>query len=138
MRSNPALLRGLNLLWIRFFLLAVFATMYVRDHDRPLMHAAFDMDPTEYDFTVFRITSEISRQVFPFCLDLDNPKFHAGLERLRLLALAAAAAKSRGGLIGTARRVGCAVGAFVTFTRLYFLPVIHHTLPSQVRMAPAW
>jgi magnesium-protoporphyrin IX monomethyl ester (oxidative) cyclase len=138
MRAQPHLLRGLNKLWIRFFLLAVFATMYVRDHARPIMYDAFGMDPTQYDFTVFRITSEISKQVFPISLDLDNPKFAAGLERLRAIALATEAAKARGGLIGAVKRTGLAVAAAAQFLRLYFLPVHSHRLPEQVRVAPAW
>jgi magnesium-protoporphyrin IX monomethyl ester (oxidative) cyclase len=138
MRANPQLLRGHNKLWIRFFLLAVFATMYVRDHDRPLMHAAFDMDPTDYDFTVFRITSEISKQVFPLTLDLDNPLFRQGLDRLRRIAAASKAAASRGGVAGTLTRIVLAGAAALTFARLYLLPVLRNKLPAQVRMAPAW
>jgi magnesium-protoporphyrin IX monomethyl ester (oxidative) cyclase len=112
--------------------------MNVRDHARPLMHEAFHMDPTEYDFTVFRITTDISKQVFPLSLDLDNPKFRRGLERLRSIAEAVKAAKARGGLVGTLQRIGLGAAAAACFVRLYLLPVQHHALPSQVRMAPAW
>jgi magnesium-protoporphyrin IX monomethyl ester (oxidative) cyclase len=138
MRANPELLRGHNKLWIRFFLLAVFATMYVRDHNRPIMYEAFGMDPDDYDFKVFRITTEISRQVFPLSLDIDNPKFRQGLERLRKIAMRVDAAKAQGGLIGGMKRIGLAAAATATFARLYLLPAQYHDLPSRITMAPAW
>jgi len=138
MRGNPALLRGVNKLWIRFFVLAVFATMYVRDHTRPAFHKALDLDPTDYDFRVFRITSEISRQVFPLTLDLDNPAFHAGLERLRRISAAGEAAKAQGGILSRVKRAGLAVAGAATFVRLYLLPAIRNEPPAQVRAVPAW
>lgn len=138
MRAQPNLLSGANKLWIRFFLLAVFATMYVRDHARPVFHAAMGLDPTEYDMQVFRITSEICRQVFPVTLDIDNPAFLSGLERMRKTALAIAAAKAQGGLIGNIRRVAHTASAAVTFARLYLMPAKKAPLPAQIRMAAAW
>ena len=138
MRANPQLLRGGNRLWIRFFLLAVYATMYVRDHTRPALKQAMGLEPTAYDYAVFNITSEITRQVFPLTLDTDHPAFRAGLDRLFHIAQALAAAKARGGLGGRLAQLGLAAQGLATFARLYCLPVKRNDLPAQVRMAPAW
>jgi magnesium-protoporphyrin IX monomethyl ester (oxidative) cyclase len=138
MRANPKYLTGLNRLWIRFFVLAVFATMYVRDHARHEFHAAMGIDPTDYDFKVFRITSEISKQVFPVTLDLDNPAFLRGLERMRRIAEGISAAKKQGGLLGGVKRIALSVAAAATFVRLYTLPVHTHDLPANVRLQPVW
>jgi magnesium-protoporphyrin IX monomethyl ester (oxidative) cyclase len=138
LRADPSLLRGHNLWWIRFFVLAVFATMYVRDHTRPALHEAFGFDVTEYDFEVFRVTTEISRQVFPVLLDIESPAFHAGLERLCRMSRGMEEGKTRGGIMGGLKRVACAAGAALTFARMYFLPVRTNELPRQMRVAPTW
>jgi magnesium-protoporphyrin IX monomethyl ester (oxidative) cyclase len=138
MRAQPQLLRGLNKLWVRFFLLAVFATMYVRDHARPELYKAFGMDPTEYDFNVFRITTEISKQVFPLSLDIDNPRFAKGLDRLCRLMGRLTAARERGGLVGALQAAGLGLGVGATFLGLYLLPVKPNELPSHISLRPAW
>jgi magnesium-protoporphyrin IX monomethyl ester (oxidative) cyclase len=104
MRANPSLLKGGNLLWIRFFLLAVYATMYVRDHTRPELKQAMGLEPGEYDFEVFRITNEITKQVFPIMLDIDHPAFRSGLERLFAYTQKANAARESGGVVGRVRQ----------------------------------
>jgi magnesium-protoporphyrin IX monomethyl ester (oxidative) cyclase len=137
-RADPKLLRGWNLLLIRMFLLQVYATMYVRDHARPAFHAALGLNPTEYDYKVFRICSEISKQVFPMILDIDNPSFRTGFERLRKIVEAMSAAKARGGIVGRIQTVGLGLQVGITFAGLYLLPTIRNEAPANVRLAPAW
>jgi len=138
MRADPKLLRGLNRLWIRFFILSVFATMYVRDHSRPAFHRGLGVDPTEYDYQVFRITTEISRQVFPVTLPIDDPRFRARMEKLRTAALQIEAGKAAGGLGGLAKRLGGIARAGAALAGMYFMRPERNELPATVRMAPAW
>jgi magnesium-protoporphyrin IX monomethyl ester (oxidative) cyclase len=138
MRANPKLLQGHNKLWIRFFLLAVFATMYVRDHMRPEFHKALGMSIEEYDMRVFRICSEISKQVFPFTIDIDNPAFMEGLRRLLAVAQESDALKDETGPVAALKRIGVGARGALAFLRLYMIPVKSHELPRDVRLAPAW
>ena len=138
MRANPELLRGGNLGWIKFFLLSVYATMYVRDHTRPAFHKALGLDVTSYDMRVFQVCNEICTQVFPVAIDIDNPKFLAGMDKLRRINEAMDAAKAEGGLLSGVKVAGLMVQAGLTFAGLYLLPGKRQDLPQNVLLAQAW
>ncbi|MEM1398777.1 MAG: magnesium-protoporphyrin IX monomethyl ester (oxidative) cyclase [Pseudomonadota bacterium] len=138
MRANPETLRGHNKLWIRFFLLAVYATMYVRDHARPEFHKALGVDIEDYDFEVFRVTSEITKQCFPVMLDIDHPAFRKGLRRFDRINRDMAKATAKGGIVGNLQKAVLGVQAFATFARLYMLPIKSNELPATSRLQPAW
>jgi magnesium-protoporphyrin IX monomethyl ester (oxidative) cyclase len=131
-------LTGANKLWIRFFLLSVYATMYVRDHARPAFHAALGLDPTAYDYQVFRICSEISKQAFPLTLDIDHPRFKQGFARMAQITAAMSRAGARGGVVGALQKAGLALQAGATFIGLYLVPTIPNDTPESVRLVPAW
>ena len=96
------------------------------------------MDVTEFDYTVFDITTEISKQVFPLTLNTDDPRFRAGLERMRELQEAREALEGQRGPVAAVKKLGCVIGSGMTFARLFLLPTIPNTIPDQVRMQPAW
>ena len=138
MKSDPKLTSGINKLWIKFFLTAVFSTMWVRDHQRPAFHAALDVDPAWYGQEVFRKTSEISRQVFPLTLDIDHPRWIRGLERLDRANRQIAAAKKRGGVGGKLSQWAGSAKAGAAFLSLLFIPSIPSEVPESTRMEPAY
>jgi magnesium-protoporphyrin IX monomethyl ester (oxidative) cyclase len=138
MRADPRLLEGHNKLWVRFFLLSVYATMYVRDHGRPVFHKALGVDPTEYDYQVFAICNQISRQVFPVELDIDDPAFRAKMQRLLQATNRIERGKARGGIAGALLRASGMAGAGWNFARMYFHRAKPNALPETIRLQPAW
>jgi magnesium-protoporphyrin IX monomethyl ester (oxidative) cyclase len=81
MKAQPQFLNDWKArLWSRFFLLSVFATMYLNDIQRSDFYASIGLDAREYDKYVIEKTNETSGRVFPVVLDVDNPEFYERLE----------------------------------------------------------
>ncbi|NCR38666.1 MAG: magnesium-protoporphyrin IX monomethyl ester (oxidative) cyclase [Microcystis aeruginosa W13-11] len=81
MRAQPDILNDWRArLWCRFFLLSVFATMYLNDTQRAGFYAILGLDAREYDKYVIEKTNETAGRVFPIVLDVDSPEFYDRLE----------------------------------------------------------
>jgi len=62
-------------LWCKFFLLSVFATMYLNDTQRSEFYATIGLDANQFDKHVIRKTNQSAGTLFPVILDVDHPKF---------------------------------------------------------------
>lgn len=81
MKSQPELLNDFKArLWSRFFLLSVFATMYLNDLQRSGFYATIGLDARKFDIHVIRKTNQSSARLFPVILDVDHPSFFEYLE----------------------------------------------------------
>ncbi|MEC4804625.1 MAG: magnesium-protoporphyrin IX monomethyl ester (oxidative) cyclase [Jaaginema sp. PMC 1079.18] len=81
MRAVPETLNDWKArLWCRFFLLSVFATMYLNDIQRSDFYAAIGLNARDYDKEVIAKTNETAGRVFPIILDVENPEFYNRLE----------------------------------------------------------
>jgi magnesium-protoporphyrin IX monomethyl ester (oxidative) cyclase len=139
MRTDPKLTNSfVNKLWIRFFLTAVYSTMFVRDHARPKFHAALGVDIEWYDQEVFRKTSAIARQVFPVEVDIDHPRWLPNLRRMRDAFGQIDAGKRAGGFGGLIQRMVGSVKAAYAFGALYTIPTIKTVPPKNVRLEPGY
>ncbi len=135
MKTDPKLTSGINVFWIKFFLTAVYATMYIRDHQRPAFHKALGVDPDWYAEEVFTKTSELSKQIFPITLDIENPKWFEKLRRLQKVNADLAEAKKNKNKL---KQLWCSSRAALIFLSLLAVPAKTNTVPNVTRMEPAY
>ena len=138
MKTDPKLTSGKNVLWIKFFLTAVYATMFVRDHQRPAFHEALGVDPDWYAHSVFEKTSELSKQIFPITLDIDDPRWLKNCRALYRANVDIAAAKERGGLSGKTAQAWGSIRAARAFAALYLIPSKKNEVPAHTRLEPCY
>ncbi|MBL6793843.1 MAG: magnesium-protoporphyrin IX monomethyl ester (oxidative) cyclase [Synechococcus sp. BS307-5m-G36] len=127
MKSQPDTVRGpVAKLWCRFFLLAVFATMYVRDVARKEFYESLGLDARTYDKLVIEKTNDTSARVFPVVLDVKSKKFWIRLERLvkNNEALNAADASHSPAPIKLIRKIPYWVSNGAEMAKLFLMPAI--------------
>jgi magnesium-protoporphyrin IX monomethyl ester (oxidative) cyclase len=113
-------------LWCRFFLLSVFATMYLNDQQRTDFYSTLGLDARQFDKHVIRKTNQSASTVFPVILDVDHPQFFPLLEKCseincRLIELEKDEAPE---LIKTFRKIPLFATMALRFLHLYCLPPI--------------
>ncbi|HLP91441.1 MAG TPA: magnesium-protoporphyrin IX monomethyl ester (oxidative) cyclase [Nostocaceae cyanobacterium] len=137
MRAQPQMLNDWKAkLWCRFFLLSVFATMYLNDIQRKDFYASIGLDAREYDIYVIQKTNETAGRVFPVMLDVNNPLFYQYLDICvkNNDKLSAIANSSTPKLLQFFQKLPLYISSGVQFLKLYFMkPIDAVSAHGQVR-----
>jgi magnesium-protoporphyrin IX monomethyl ester (oxidative) cyclase len=127
LRAQPQFLNDWRAkLWCRFFLLSVFATMYLNDIQRSSFYELLGLNTREYDKEVIWETNRTAAKIFPIILDVDNPKFYVGLEKCidNNEKLAAIGATESPKFVKLAKKLPYYISNGVELLKLYFLKPI--------------
>ena len=137
MKSQPQFLNDWKArLWSRFFLLSVFATMYLNDVQRASFYESLGLNAREYDKHVIKQTNETAGRVFPVVLNVEHPDFYPSLEKCvtnneKLTAIASSNAPAP---IKLARKLPHYVSNGVQLIKMYLIkPIRVDKLAGTVR-----
>jgi magnesium-protoporphyrin IX monomethyl ester (oxidative) cyclase len=127
LRANPQFLSGLKArLWCRFFLLSVFATMFLNDLQRSGFYASIGLNARDYDIEVIKKTNATAGRVFPVILDVENPEFYERLDRCAAnnIKLGEIAASDAPGFVKTLQKLPLLLNTAWQLIALYLMPPI--------------
>ncbi|MGB3491088.1 MAG: magnesium-protoporphyrin IX monomethyl ester (oxidative) cyclase [Elainellaceae cyanobacterium] len=127
MRAQPDILKDWKArLWCRFFLLSVFATMFLNDVQRADFYAALGLDARDYDIHVIKKTNETAARVFPVMLNVEHPEFFQRLDTCteNNTKLAKIAASNAPSVVKFFQKLPLYLSSGVELARLYFMKPI--------------
>jgi magnesium-protoporphyrin IX monomethyl ester (oxidative) cyclase len=127
MKATPTILNDWKArLWCRFFLLSVFATMYLNDVQRADFYAAIGLEARAYDKEVIEKTNENAGRVFPLVLDINHPDFYNCLENCveNNAQLRAIQASNAPKFVKLIKKLPFYISNGVELLKMYFIPPI--------------
>uniref|UniRef100_R9XY63 Probable magnesium-protoporphyrin IX monomethyl ester [oxidative] cyclase n=1 Tax=Phyllymenia taiwanensis TaxID=1260292 RepID=R9XY63_9FLOR len=137
LKSQPSFLNNLeSKLWCRFFLLSVFATMYLNDFQRADFYKAIGLDSRQYDMQVIKKTNESASRIFPIALNVDKPEFfkyldHCAAQNKRLIEIDKS---DQNRILKKVNKLPLYIGLAWNLLKLYLLPPIESsTISSTIR-----
>ncbi|MBD1849206.1 magnesium-protoporphyrin IX monomethyl ester (oxidative) cyclase [Leptolyngbya sp. FACHB-711] len=137
MKSQPSILNDWKArLWSRFFLLSVFATMFLNDIQRSSFYASLGLNARDYDIHVIQKTNETAGRVFPLILNVDHPDFFKLLDEAAAanLKLMEAGKGNAPGVVKLLKKVPHVAKIGVNLLRLYLMkPIDTARLEGSVR-----
>jgi magnesium-protoporphyrin IX monomethyl ester (oxidative) cyclase len=130
MKSQPDILKDWKAkLWCRFFLLSVFATMYLNDHQRTKFYESLGMNTRQFNVEVIQETNATAGRVFPIILDVNHPSFFATLDRcvVNYLAILNTASSSKPNILKKIQQAPHILSIGWKLFKLYLLKPIDMT-----------
>jgi len=127
LRSQPSLWNSWKArLWVRFFLLTVFATHTLTVLERADFYHSIGIDPHEYNRQVIHKTNDTAKAAFPSILDTHHPQFFDRLEACALAnqKLTEIAASKNLGLVKWFQKLPWFAVILWQLLRVYTLPSI--------------
>jgi len=116
--------------WCKFFLLSVFATMYLNDLQRSDFYSTIGLDARQFDKHVIRKTNQSSATLFPVVLDVDNPKFFELLESCAGSNQQLVDLEKNGeqNLLNSIKKVPCYFNIAATLLQVFLMPSVDSKL----------
>uniref|UniRef100_A0A4D6WSS1 Probable magnesium-protoporphyrin IX monomethyl ester [oxidative] cyclase n=1 Tax=Crouania attenuata TaxID=42002 RepID=A0A4D6WSS1_9FLOR len=135
LRSQPQFLNNWqSKLWCRFFLLSVFATMYLNDFQRSNFYEAIGLDPRQYDMQVIRKTNESASRIFPVALNVDKPEFFKYLDicaSYNKVLIEIDQNKTINNVFSNLKKIGIYTTITLYMIKLYLIPPIESNYVNQ-------